>query len=615
MPSKVLAVSALALLLVAAQNQSQTRFGGAYSELDGRRQRLVNDWVGRLSGVTGQKVAAADFYDSVVRTSMKTTFEAVTHALMTTALTDSSGARLGDGLDLIEHVDTVSGAVKDTPSDHQFRMYGRLTERAVDMMVRSREFKRRGDNAVYHKGYPANYRQQGGPPSIQISVALDGRRADIDVDYRSSSFPRSMFNGHLTASNSDVRAGDNSDRHSGRWSGLSSWWRSFFGVPLKEAPGDAPSTGLLAIPATPRAGDKAIDAMVYDFLTAWLVEGNIVQAMGYVAPRTYACMAMEEEDPGAFDRGMAPFVLMQRLKAAYDSLGPHTSLDGLTLGVRLSTPGLRVVQQPHHPQVVIYSVPDDIALAFDCQSRLTPGDASKTSRTYGKYHGAVFHVNLPGGRDHTMALLWARDAGYWKLVSWHAEPDVEDARALPAPPPVKITRMRADPTLVTAALGFLDSWMIRRNTNAAFNYFSPASYACYDLERAPGTPASTSADDAGRRLRQALEESGRSLPAERDLSALLSAVEPTHAAIRVLDHPYSRTFSLSSLPDALSAAASCAARVAGTPYTPVANDAYGRGFSMTVHFRTESGETPVVRILWMKEPAGWRITAYDVEYP
>ena len=298
MPSKVLAVSALALLLVATRDQSQTRFGGAYGELDGRRQRLVNDWVARFAGVTGQKVAAADFYDSVIRTSMKTTFEAVTHALMTTTLTDTSGARLGDGLDLIEHVDTVSGAVKDTPSDRQFRMYGRLTERAVDMMVRSREFKRRGDNTVYHKGYPANYRQQGGPPSIQISVALDGRRADIDVDYRGSSFPVSMFNGHFTASNSDVRAGDNSDRHSGRWSGLSSWWRSFFGVPLKEAPADAPSTGLLAIPATPRAGDKAIDAMVYDFLTAWLVEGNIVQAMGYVAPRTYACMAMEARGSG-----------------------------------------------------------------------------------------------------------------------------------------------------------------------------------------------------------------------------------------------------------------------------------------------------------------------------
>jgi hypothetical protein len=36
---------------------------------------------------------------------------------------------------------------------------------------------------------------------------------------------------------------------------------------------------------------------------------------------------------------------------------------------------------------------------------------------------------------------------------------------------------------------------------------------------------------------------------------------------------------------------------------------------MTIEFRTESGEAPVVRILWVKEAAGWRIAAYDVEHP
>ena len=42
-------------------------------------------------------------------------------------------------------------------------------------------------------------------------------------------------------------------------------------------------------------------------------------------------------------------------------------------------PALKVVQQPHHAQFVIYSVPDDIAASFDCESRLTIG-APKTAR-------------------------------------------------------------------------------------------------------------------------------------------------------------------------------------------------------------------------------------------
>ena len=96
-----------------------------------------------------------------------------------------------------------------------------LKTSAIDTLTRSREFERGVDNTVFHHGYPINYRQQGGTPSIQISIALDHVRADVDVDYRSSGFPLALFNGHLSASNSDVRAGDNYDRHTNRWTGLS----------------------------------------------------------------------------------------------------------------------------------------------------------------------------------------------------------------------------------------------------------------------------------------------------------------------------------------------------------------------------------------------------------
>ena len=69
-------------------------------------------------------------------------------------------------------------------------MYVRLTPNAREMLERSREFKRGIDNAVYHKGYPINYREQQGTPSIQVSIALDGRQADVDVDYRVVELPR-----------------------------------------------------------------------------------------------------------------------------------------------------------------------------------------------------------------------------------------------------------------------------------------------------------------------------------------------------------------------------------------------------------------------------------------
>ena len=77
-----------------------------------------------------------------------------------------------------------------------------------DTLARSQEFKRGADNTVFHRGYPTSYRQQGGTPSIQISIAPDGRRADMS-GLPLLEFSGGLFNGHLTDANSDVRAGNN----------------------------------------------------------------------------------------------------------------------------------------------------------------------------------------------------------------------------------------------------------------------------------------------------------------------------------------------------------------------------------------------------------------------
>ena len=401
----------------------------------------------RFTKVTGQSLDARSFYDDILSLSTKTTFDAVTHALMTTPLTDASGQKFGDGLALIERVDTVKGEVSGTSSDRQFRMYVRLTPNAREMLERSREFKRGIDNTVYHKGYPINYREQRGTPSIQVSIALDGRLADVDVDYRSSSFPVMLFNGHLSAANSDVRAGDNAERHAGRWSGFQNWWRSFFGAGLERAPDAKDTIPAFALPKVPRAGKKNINVMVPDFLQAWLVEGNVVAAMGYVSERSYACLAQDAPDPSAFDRGLAPVQILVNLKAAHDALGKHDSLEGLTIGVPLPIPGLRAVPQPHQAQFVLYDVPDDIAARFDCASRLTPGAPTKGSRAYGQHFGASFRIAGPG-KDTSIALLWAKEDGYWKIVSWQTAPKPDETPVPPAPPEPKVVRIKADLALV-----------------------------------------------------------------------------------------------------------------------------------------------------------------------
>ena len=130
----------------------------------------------------------------------------------------------------------------------------------------------------------------------------------------------------MSSSNSDVRAGNNYDRHLDKWTGFQNWWRTFFGVHQENAP-EAAVSSALALPKSPRIGRKPIDVTVNDFLQAWLIERDVIAAMGYISERAYACLSQDSDNPADFDRGMAPFQLMVNLKSANDALGPHTSLD------------------------------------------------------------------------------------------------------------------------------------------------------------------------------------------------------------------------------------------------------------------------------------------------
>ena len=76
--------------------------GSTYSSLRPQQKRLVDDWFTRLSAVVKKPVDPAEGYENLPL-STRTTFNAVTHALLMTRLTDASGESLSDSA--IELVD------------------------------------------------------------------------------------------------------------------------------------------------------------------------------------------------------------------------------------------------------------------------------------------------------------------------------------------------------------------------------------------------------------------------------------------------------------------------------------------------------------------------------
>ena len=105
---------------------AQVEDGGSYETLTSAQRRLMDDWVARYATVSGEVALPAELYGGLA-VSTKTTFNAITHALSMTALTDAAGRPLNlTALDLIAKVDAVAGNIPGQSGDRQFRMYVQL---------------------------------------------------------------------------------------------------------------------------------------------------------------------------------------------------------------------------------------------------------------------------------------------------------------------------------------------------------------------------------------------------------------------------------------------------------------------------------------------------------
>lgn len=277
----------LLLILGISGRGEQHEFGGSFQELRPQQQQLVVEIVRRFNTSTGQSLTPEQTYDNA-RISVRSTFEAVTQALATTKLTSKSGKPSGDALELVDVVEDVAGEFPGKRGDQQFRIYAVMKPDTIERLQDSEEFFRDNDNRRYHKGFPVCFRMPN-VPSIQVSLTRDGRRADIDVDYRSPKFPQALVNGHLRAANSDVRVGNNGDRHNQRWNGLSLWWKALFGFDFSaNASKENASQNATGIPTSPRVTSKeSLDNAVQDFLTSWLLEDKPRFAVPYFSRRSY----------------------------------------------------------------------------------------------------------------------------------------------------------------------------------------------------------------------------------------------------------------------------------------------------------------------------------------
>lgn len=612
-----LIIGMLAAVLGQQDGNQVKKFTGSYQDLTSAQTRLINDWVERYAQVTGKDLDPEETFNGLAL-SFRTTFEAVTHALMTSELSDESGNSLGTPLDVIEHVDAVRGQIKGARGDNQFRIYCRLKPGSRDILERAREFVREGDNHHYHKGYPLNYRQLGGVPSIQISMALDEISVDIDVDYRSSKIPAALINGHLTSANSDVRAGDNYEKHNSRWTGLGNWWANWFSLPFVKPEEVTEQDKERAILDSPPKGRGKIEEAAYDFFNSWLVEGQPEVAMSYVSLRAFECQRTDPAEP--FDLGMAPFQMLTGMRRANEQLGKPARLEDVLTGIRVARRELKVVKQPHHAAFVLYEVAESKAFEFDCTNRWKPSTEVKkgSDSKFGDYFATGLHINATGNRGGRLILLWEKEGDNWRIVSYKAEPDPKleapDLRAALAAG--TIPRVSGNPEQIAAAHGFLKAWFLEKDLDQALSYVAEECFECINLYLPEGEETYQDADELKSRVRLGLERTAGAFSEAQALSAIMSGIEPVNSEVRIVNHADEVDYTISSVPDYLAASYGCGYRLkGGKPLPRPENPNYGNYYVQAFKSKTFTGESAVLALLWGPRSGGWKILALHLVLP
>jgi hypothetical protein len=391
----------------------------AYADLAPRQQELFRTFVDTYNATRGSRYTAEERFERLT-ISEQTTFYGVTHALLRTSLTDTSGAPLGLAIDRVEAVDRIAGQYEGQGGDQQFRLFVTLKPGTREVLEKSREFFRDHENTVYHVGFPHSYRQAGKEPNMQFSVSEDGLRADIDVDYRSSRSPQALFNGHLSASNSDVRAGENPKLHNARWTGLVLWWQDIFGKLSTSLPKevDITNSDLAMGPATPLPPDRPsgaaperIEDAAQEFLTDWLVRRQYDQALEFLSPQAYACLNLSDDArEQALDAAGARREMLKLMEYASKRLGPRTDLTSAIVAFKPRNPNRPITDHPFKREFLLGPVPESEARQYLCNQATAPAAGPVD------YYGVIFTFRVDGGG--TLGLLWNREGGRWKIASY-----------------------------------------------------------------------------------------------------------------------------------------------------------------------------------------------------
>jgi hypothetical protein len=230
-------------------------------------------------------------------------------------------------------------------------------------------------------------------------LSADWLSADVDIDYRTSKAPQSLFNGHLTRRIRTVRAGDNARRHGRRWTGFADWWSELFG-------------SVKFVDRAEEAGGP--------FGTA-PARRNYRDAQAFLAPDVLPCVADSlEMNPNASPDRLRQASL-QLLEKTANRWGRSRSLSEAMNPVFPWAPSVRVLGHAFERDFTIVEARTEIGAQYECGAT-APNELQPSggAQQYGTYYGALLQVVTDGRQGGAVVFVWRRVGGEWRLVAYRA---------------------------------------------------------------------------------------------------------------------------------------------------------------------------------------------------
>jgi hypothetical protein len=279
---------------------------------------------------------------------------------------------------------------------------------------------------------------------------------------------------------------------------------------------------------------------------------------------------------------------------------------------------VKEIEQPHRSQFILYDVREDLAEQFRCVNRLdTSLISSKAikSTDFRRYAGAVFRIRGKQDAGHVIATLWHKEHGYWRIISYDVDPEIDRSRAPNVGAQITASSVQyvaGDKAMTKSASDFLRQWLVRKDVDKAMTYVATECLACVkvyldDDVRPPSTP-----QEARELLKQGMARAASAVGPVKNLDNAITAAEPHHQDIKLVKHADAEAFAIASIPESMGIAADCERRKPnGEPtFSQGAAEGYGKYYATGFSLGTGKTNPSVLWIVWANRNNAWKAVSY-----